>query len=159
MPAAAPDVFLTPKALLEHWQGHRRLTRRTIEAFPDEQFGTFAVGGMRTFLAMANEMLGMAAPMVHGALTNEWKTFIEGEAKTKAEVLRYWDEATKIMDETWPKIPASRFMERVNAFGQYEDVCYRLILYVIDNEIHHRAQGYVYLRALNIEPPHFWERD
>jgi uncharacterized damage-inducible protein DinB len=30
---------------------------------------------------------------------------------------------------------------------------------VIDNEIHHRAQGYVYLRALNIEPPHFWERD
>ncbi|HEY6509679.1 MAG TPA: hypothetical protein VIY56_16770 [Vicinamibacterales bacterium] len=24
-------------ALLEHWQGHRRLTRRVIEAFPDDQ--------------------------------------------------------------------------------------------------------------------------
>ena len=33
-----------------------------------------------------------------------------------------------------------------------------LILYVIDNEIHHRGQGYVYLRALGIEPPPFWER-
>jgi uncharacterized damage-inducible protein DinB len=30
---------------------------------------------------------------------------------------------------------------------------------VIDNEVHHRAQGYVYLRALGLEPPHFWERD
>ena len=28
----------------------------------------------------------------------------------------------------------------------------------IDNEIHHRGQAYVYLRALGIEPPHFWER-
>ncbi len=29
------------------------------------------------------------------------------------------------------------------------------ILYAIDNEIHHRGQGYVYLRALTIEPPSF----
>ena len=26
------------------------------------------------------------------------------------------------------------------------------------NEIHHRGQGYVYLRALGIEPPPFYER-
>ena len=30
---------------------------------------------------------------------------------------------------------------------------HRGYLYVIDNEIHHRGQGYVYLRALGIEPP------
>jgi uncharacterized damage-inducible protein DinB len=28
----------------------------------------------------------------------------------------------------------------------------------IDNEVHHRGQGYVYLRALGVEPPPFWER-
>jgi uncharacterized damage-inducible protein DinB len=33
-----------------------------------------------------------------------------------------------------------------------------LILYVIDNEIHHRGQGYVYLRALGIDPPPFYDR-
>jgi uncharacterized damage-inducible protein DinB len=33
-----------------------------------------------------------------------------------------------------------------------------LILYVIGNEIHHRGQGYVYLRALAIEPPSFYDR-
>jgi uncharacterized damage-inducible protein DinB len=32
-------------------------------------------------------------------------------------------------------------------------------MYAIDNEIHHRGQGYVYLRALGIVPPPFWERN
>jgi uncharacterized damage-inducible protein DinB len=35
---------------------------------------------------------------------------------------------------------------------------YDLLLYVIDNEVHHRGQGYVYLRALGITPPPFYER-
>jgi uncharacterized damage-inducible protein DinB len=47
----------------------------------------------------------------------------------------------------------------VTAFGQYTGALHDLILYVIDNEIHHRGQGYVYLRALGIEPPPFYERD
>jgi uncharacterized damage-inducible protein DinB len=33
-----------------------------------------------------------------------------------------------------------------------------MILNGIDDEIHHRGQGYVYLRSLSIEPPPFWER-
>jgi uncharacterized damage-inducible protein DinB len=45
------------------------------------------------------------------------------------------------------------------AFGQWEMSGLAMIQYAIDNEIHHRGQGYVYLRALGIEPPHFWERD
>ena len=32
------------------------------------------------------------------------------------------------------------------------------VLYGIDNEVHHRGQGYVYLRALGITPPAFYER-
>jgi hypothetical protein len=34
----------------------------------------------------------------------------------------------------------------------------QLLLYVIDNEVHHRAQGFVYLRALGVEPPPFYDR-
>jgi hypothetical protein len=38
-------------------------------------------------------------------------------------------------------------------------VVHQLLFYVMDNEIHHhRGQGYVYLRALGIEPPAFYER-
>ena len=58
-----------------------------------------------------------------------------------------------------PQIPPQRFQETLTAFGQYTDVLHNLILYVIDNEIHHRGQGYVYLRALGIAPPPFYQRD
>ncbi len=32
------------------------------------------------------------------------------------------------------------------------------LLYGLENEIHHRGQGFVYLRELGIEPPAFYER-
>ena len=31
----------TPEALLEHWQGHRRFTRKVIQAFPETDFFSF----------------------------------------------------------------------------------------------------------------------
>ncbi|MDE3152660.1 MAG: damage-inducible protein DinB [Gemmatimonadota bacterium] len=158
MPHPASDCFISPSALLEQWQGHRRLTRRVIELFPDEQFNTFAVGGMRPFGTMAVELLRMAAPTVQGLVDGNWNTGVAGAPRSKAEVLALWDADTAKMNELWPRIPATRFQEKLTAFGQYEDLAYRLVLYVIDNEVHHRGQGYVYLRALNIEPPHFWER-
>ena len=52
----------------------------------------------------------------------------------------------------------TRFPETATAFGQFTAPIHDLILYVIDNEIHHRGQGYVYLRALGIEPPPFYDR-
>jgi uncharacterized damage-inducible protein DinB len=157
-PTAGSDVVLTPEALLAHWQGNRRLTRRVIEAFPDDQLFSFSVGGMRPFGAMAMELLSMAAPMARGVATNEWNTSFDRDPLPKDEILRRWDEATGELDRLWAQIPAGRFQEQMTAFGQYPGLAHDLILYVIDNEIHHRAQGYVYLRALGIEPPPFWER-
>ncbi|HEY4653145.1 MAG TPA: hypothetical protein VIH22_01455 [Cyclobacteriaceae bacterium] len=42
-------TFITTDALLEHWQGHRRVTRRVIEAFPDDRLFAYSVGGVRPF--------------------------------------------------------------------------------------------------------------
>jgi uncharacterized damage-inducible protein DinB len=154
-----PAVALTPDGMLHHWQGHRRLTRRVIEAFPDDQLFTYSIGGMRTFGTLALEMLTMAEPMVRGVVTTTWDAAsFDRNAIPKAELLRQWDAATAQLDALWPQIPAERFQETMKAFGMYEDVVSNLFLYVIDNEIHHRGQGYVYLRALGIEPPPFYER-
>ena len=58
-----------------------------------------------------------------------------------------------------PRIPPLRFQEVDKAFsGQWEGVVYGLFLYWIDNGIHHRGQGYVYLRAFGVEPPAFYDR-
>ena len=153
-----PVPFITPDALLAHWQGHRRLTRRIIEAFPDDRLFSYAIGGMRPFGVIALELLGMAVPMVRGAVADDWTMSGERDARPKADLLRSWDEATAELSTWWSQIPAEKFGQTITAFGQYTGVLHDLILYVIDNEIHHRGQGYVYLRALGIEPPPFYER-
>lgn len=151
---------LSAEDVLKHWQGHRSLTRRTIEAFPEDKLFTFSVGGMRPFSEMAMEFIRMAVPIVDGVTTGKWVEFNASGPKptTKAELLALWDAQTKELDEKFPNIPPHRFTEIDKAFGQWEMSGISTIQYAIDNEIHHRGQGYVYLRALGIEPPHFWER-
>ncbi|MDZ4700925.1 MAG: DinB family protein [Rhodothermales bacterium] len=156
LPTPAP--FITADAFLEHWQGHRRLTRRVIEAFPEDAFTSYSIGGMRPFSLLVKEMLGMAIPTIKGVATGKWE-YDEGPTlSSKAEALRLWDEVTTKMNEIWPTIPANRFPKVDLAFGQWEGPGHWIIHYIVDNEIHHRAQGYVYLRSLGIAPPAFYER-
>lgn len=149
----------TADDVLKTWQGHRRLTRRTIEAFPEDKLFQFSVGGMRPFSEMAWEFIRMAVPIAKGVSTGKWEEFQEQKPSTKSALLRLWDAQTVELDEQFRKIPQTRFSEIDKAFGQWEASGIVTIQYAIDNEIHHRGQGFVYLRALGIEPPHFWERD
>lgn len=151
-------AFITADALLSHWQGHRRLTRRVIDAFPDDQLFTFSLGGMRPFGALALEILSMGVPTVRGVVTGEWESSRDRSARPKREILQMWDESTGQIDTFWSKIQPERFHDTVTAFGLYTGAVHDLVLYVIDNEIHHRGQGYVYLRALGLQPPPFYER-
>jgi len=155
----APPNVLTADAVLHHWQGHRALTRRVIEAFPEDQLFHFSVGNMRPFAEMAWEFIRMALPIVDGVSTGEWKEFPATKPATKADLLHLWDEQTTELNTKFPNIPSHRFSEPDNAFGQWTKPGIDTIQYAIDNEIHHRGQAYVYLRALGIEPPPFWERD
>ncbi len=151
--------LISADTLLEHWQGHRKLTRRTIEAFPEDQLFTFSVGGMRPFGQMAQEMISMAVPVVEGVATGNWSSFEYRKPETKAELLQLWDEQTKLLDEKFAAIPPARFFVVEKVFEQWEMPGIVTIQYAIDNEIHHRGQGFAYLRALGIEPPPFWERN
>ena len=156
---ADSTVVITPEELLEHWQGHRKLTRRMIDAFPEKDLFNFTIGGMRPFSELVLEFIGMAAPTLTGIVTRKWPEMSSGEKPaTKADLLKRWDEATDAINTMWKNIPSERFQEVDKAFGQWEMPVYGLLLYVIDNEVHHRGQGYVYLRALGIEPPPFYER-
>ena len=151
--------MITADQLLAHWQGHRHATRLFIEAFPEKELFEFSIGGMRTFAQLALEFIGMAVPTLVGVTSGEWPMNARTEPpKTKADLLRLWDETTGGINDLWPKIPPARFQETDRAFGKWEMPIYGLILYLIDNEIHHRGQGSVYLRALGIEPPFFYAR-
>jgi hypothetical protein len=130
-----------------------------IEAFPEDKLFSFSIGGMRPFSELAMEFLKIAAPVARGVATGQWDAFSDSTTpSTKAELLALWDRDTEVINATWPTIPAHRFAEVDKAFGMYENTGIGTILYAIENEIHHRGQGYVYLRALGIEPPAFPDR-
>ncbi|GGZ38541.1 DNA damage-inducible protein DinB [Echinicola pacifica] len=161
--ASSQELFISTAAMLGHWQGHRSLTRRAIEAFPEDKLFSFSIGGMRPFAQMVMEMIEIAGPGVESLATGKWEKVEEFDhtksmPSTKAGLLELWDKVTKIIDDTWPTISPERFQQLEVAFGQYEGLNYNTLLYFVDNEIHHRGQAYVYLRAMGIEPPFFWER-
>ncbi|MBZ4035581.1 DinB family protein [Flavobacterium sp. 17A] len=151
---------ISSEDLLKHWQGHRALTRRLIEIFPEKDFFEFSIGGMRPFSKLVDELLAIGGPAMKGIVNRDAQPYTEGTEKLifKAQYLEKWDEATAEINKYWEELSIEDFNETFNLFGQYEFPIIQNILYFIDNEVHHRGQGYVYLRALNIEPPFFWER-
>lgn len=160
--AAPATAAISTDILLDQWLGHRNVTRKVIEAFPEDKLFGYSIGGMRPFAQLAIEMLTLGAPGIRGVVKGKWDSYQDTEARfkptTKSELLAMWDESTQLIKELWPQIPAARFHQTDKFFGQWEGPIYWSILYQIDNEIHHRGQGYVYLRSLGIEPPAFWDR-
>jgi uncharacterized damage-inducible protein DinB len=158
------NSIISPAQLLEHWQGHRSLTRRVIETYPAGKLFNYSIGGMRTFAQLISEMTDLAAGGIEGIATGQWKPVeelghITGNAPdTKEGILTLWDKITVQINLLWKHIPISRFQEVEMAFGAYEGTVYSTLLYIIDNETHHRGQAYVYLRSLGITPPPFWDR-
>lgn len=153
--------IITKGELLKHWQGHRALTRRVIEAFPEKELFGFSVAGMRPFGELAKELLAIAVPGLQGIVDRAGEGYTETGLEgitTKEALLKKWDEDTIQIDALFNRIPEGDFHETFNLFGQFNFPIIENLLYFVDNEIHHRGQGYVYLRSLGIQPPFFWER-
>ena len=151
--------ILTNEELLNHWQGHRTLTRKLIEAFPEKELFEFSIGGMRPFADLVKELLSIAVPGLEGIVNSSTEAYNHNlPLNTKADLLNAWDVATPRINELFMQISEDRFKEEFNLFGEYKFPVIQNILYFVDNEVHHRGQGYVYLRNVNIEPPFFWDR-
>ncbi|MBE3589343.1 MAG: DinB family protein [Firmicutes bacterium] len=154
--------LLHPASLLEILDGHRRLTVRTIEAFPDEKlFHYRPVEPLRPFAEMIKEILDIEESYMRGIATGEW-TFqptCEG-VQTKPALLAACERVRARTRELWPRITVERLMavEPDPFFGGPPQSHFERLLYSLENEIHHRGQGYIYLRLLGVEPPLFYER-
>jgi len=157
--------FVSTTNFLNEWLGHRRLTRKVIAAFPENELFTYSIGGMRPFAEMVKELIDVSGAGTKGIATDNWEntsgmsehTLAEDQRKKEA-LLQLWDESTEEIVKYFNQISEQRLEETVLAFGQYEGQVFSTLLYFKDNEIHHRAQGVVYLRSLGIEPPAFYDR-
>lgn len=152
-------VILTTAELLAHWQGHRRLTRRVIEAFPEDELFSFSIGGMRPFGVLAWEIHHVSEFTLTGMLTGEWPMpdWSIADSQDRAKLLNAWDALSARTETELLKVDVA-FFPQIHTLPWGEMSGWVSAIYAVDNEIHHRGQGYVYLRALGIEPPAFTER-
>jgi len=158
---ATTRAALDGDGLLAHWLGHRRLTRRTIEAFPEEALFAYHAPGMRSFGAMIHEVDTLLPIALQGAAEGTWRwprEYASSAPADKAELLAAFDVATADLETTLPRISSERFLAVDRPLPAREEPVVATLLYFLDNEIHHRAQGFVYLRELGIEPPAFHRR-
>ncbi len=97
---------ITSTELLKHWQGHRGLTRKVIDAFPEKELFEYSVGGMRPFAGMVQELLAIAVPGIKQIVGGEAEQLNEHikEANSKANILSLWDKATADINTYWPQI-------------------------------------------------------
>jgi uncharacterized damage-inducible protein DinB len=153
------DQLLTPERLWNHWEGHRRLTLRALEAYPEDQLFSHSSGNMRSFGDLMDEIINVEDSIMEGMSSGEWKWEPKYKnMKSKAELLAAFEEVRQRSKELYPRISVERLntLER-DAWGA-ESPNLERFFYMIDNEIHHRGQGYVYMRQLGIEPPAFYVR-
>ena len=113
------DTVISKDQFLAHWQGHRALTRRVIEAFPEKDLFSFSIGGMRTFAELTAELIAIAGPGVKGLATDEWKELDEKDPSqgSKVKLLEVWDETTAQIDAFWPKSQRRGFRRRCWLLG------------------------------------------
>lgn len=153
-----PDL-MTPEGVLEHWEGHRRLTLRVLEAFPEGELFTYAPTlPMRPFASMVAEIINVEKVLVKALVTGEWRFERAQEFSSKSALLEACHAVREETRARWREVRPEHLLRAGSIplpkpLSPLED-----FFYMIDNEIHHRGQGYVYLRLLGIEPPAFFER-
>jgi uncharacterized damage-inducible protein DinB len=154
-------MVMTLEQFREILNENRRLTIRTIEAFPEDKLFTFApVEPLRPFSKMILEILDIERGYIRGISLGEWEYSQPfASVSTKAELLDGCHETKEDVQKWWPKITEERLhtVEKDPFFGG-EMSHFERLYYALENEIHHRGQGFIYLRLLGIEPPAFWER-
>ncbi|EJQ49914.1 damage-inducible protein DinB [Bacillus mycoides] len=154
-------MVMTLEQFREILDENRRLTIRTIAAFPEDKLFTFApVEPLRPFSKMILEILDIERGYIRGIALGEWEYSQPFTGvSTKEELLDGCHETKEVVQKWWPKITEERLhtVEKDPFFGG-EMSHFERLHYALENEIHHRGQGFIYLRLLGIEPPAFWDR-
>ena len=112
---------------------------------------------MRPFSEMIKEFIGIWDYILKEALSEQHVPLFEQDhfPVTKTELLALRDQVLISLLSECKMI--QNYGQEISPYQMKFSIA-QWILYIIENETHHRGQAYVYLRALGIQPPFFWKR-
>ena len=152
------------KWFMDVWEDNRRLTNNVAHALVEAgAMDKVLVDGMRPFRELTLEILGMERWNVRGLAYDQWEYEAPPQmlrTSSIAEVLEFGRSVREETRQLWPSIPFDALAKMRPAPAPYvpEGTAIGWLTYALENEIHHRGQGYVYLRLLGQEPPAFYIR-
>lgn len=146
------------------WEDNRRLTDKVANALVEAgAIDQTPVAGMRPFRKMLLEIWGMEQVYVRGLAHEQWQWEALPDTLGAAPIEETLAFGRQVREETrrlWPTISFDALAkERPAPFEWHpQGRAIEWLTYSLENEIHHRGQGYVYLRLLGQEPPAFYIR-
>ena len=145
--------------LREHMERYRSVTLQTLDLTPDEKFPWRPLGGMRTFGEQFLHIAQTEDFYVRGLFENDWdmKRFARPSAEITRRMVRdKFAEARSFTLERLNHLDAKRLDLLVTVPGIPVPWPLRgWLWYVVEHEVHHKAQLALYLRELKITPPFF----
>jgi uncharacterized damage-inducible protein DinB len=148
---------------LRQWEDNRRLTVRAAQAFPADRLFTYVpTAALRPFGTMLDEIGRIQLAYMRGLAEDRWAWDPEDPPAPKdaASAIAFVENAQAYTRRVWADISEETLLtaRKDPFFFGADKRPYDWLVYCQENEIHHRAQGYIYLRELGVEPPPFWQR-
>lgn len=146
------------------WEDNRRLTNSISNALLEAGAADkVIVPGMRPFRELLLEIYGIEQWDVRGLAYDRWDFQALPETLQTGPIEDVIEFGRSVRDDTrrlWADIPDGEFTKMRPSPAPYvpEGTAIDWLTYALENEIHHRGQGYVYLRLLGHEPPAFYIR-
>ena len=147
--------------LFDYWEKVRGRTRRVVDLIPPERLewtwqpGKFTLGDLVRHLAAIERFM-------YAENARRRPSLYAGHGRELADG---WDAVRAFFDarhaesmEIFRGLSDADLERRCETPGGASIPVHKWLRLMVEHEIHHRGQGYVYLRSLGIEPPHFWER-
>ena len=136
------------------------VTRKIIQAFPEDKLDWSPAGGSRTAREIIAHVYGMlashAAAVLKGALTEEEHLAAEKAPGGTAEELLNWCEDRFDDFQRDARLATDEQLASKVKFFYGEFPGGSILMCVLDEYWHHRGQLTVYLRLLGIQPPNLY---
>lgn len=143
----------------EHWQRYRAVTLHTLEFIPENRLGWRPSRDERSFAEVFAHIAAIEDFYVHGLATGAWefgRAQIASLPSTREGLSTLLREQRRRAEATLATIDEAKLDQPGNVPGI--PVAWPVdswLWYVVEHEVHHKAQLAIYLRAIGIEPPFF----
>lgn len=143
-------------SFLEYWSSIRGRTSRVVRAIPPDRLewtyreGKFTLGDLVRHLAALERY--MFAENVSGR-PSRYPGHGEALASGYASVLEYFDRMHQETVDILRALPDSRLHEPCETPGGARLAVWKWLRAMIEHEVHHRGQIYLYLGLLDVETP------